>query len=249
MDVTAIIPARYASTRFPGKPLVDILGQPMIQRVYAQVVKARTVNRVIVPTDDERIAAAVRAFGGQVQLTRADHATGTDRLAEVAATLDTELVVNVQGDEPLIDPEHIDRAVAPLLADAALPMSTLAAPIETREDLLNPNVVKVVVTPQGRALYFSRAPIPWPRDEMASLPEDLRGRGFWRHIGLYVYRKPFLLEYASWPAAVLETVEKLEQLRVLERGLPIGVVTVACPAPGVDTPEDLQKVIRLLRQS
>jgi len=248
MNVAAVIPARFASTRFPGKPLADILGKPMIQRVYERTAQARTVGRTLVATDDERIAAAVRAFGGEVRLTRADHATGTDRLAEVAAELEADLIVNVQGDEPLIEPAVIDAAVAPLLDDPALPMGTLMTRLRSREEFLNPNVVKVVVDDRGLALYFSRAPIPYPRDLAQALPDDLCGVAAFRHIGLYVYRRDFLLQYARWPEGRLEALERLEQLRVLERGLPIRVVATAHGAVGVDTPEDLRQVEAVLRQ-
>lgn len=249
MRVTAVIPARYASTRFPGKPLVDILGKPMIQWVYERTALSTTVDRVIVATDDERIAAVVRGFGGEVCMTRSDHPTGTDRLAEVAAGIETDLVVNVQGDEPLIAPAMIDAAVAPLLADASIVMGTLKTAITSVEEYLNPNVVKVVTDCSGFALYFSRAPIPYPRDFADALAERFAEVGAFKHIGLYVYRRQFLLGYPHLPATPLENLEKLEQLRALEQGCRIMVAETAAPSQGVDTPEDLEKVRSLLRSS
>jgi 3-deoxy-manno-octulosonate cytidylyltransferase (CMP-KDO synthetase) len=247
VSVVAILPARYASTRFPGKPLADILGQTMIERVYRRTASARLVQRVLVATDDERIAVAVRAFGGEVVMTRADHETGTDRLAEVAATLDAQLIVNVQGDEPLIDPAMIDEAIAPLLADGTIAMGTLMAPLHTAEELFNPNVVKVVTDRRGFALYFSRAPIPWQRDAPTQLAVAA-APALGRHVGLYVYRRDFLLRYADLAPTPLEQVEKLEQLRVLEQGERIYVARTTCVSLGVDTPEDLDRVRQLLRE-
>ena len=244
---TAIIPARYASTRFPGKPLALIQGLPMIQHVYRRVAQAKTVDRVVVATDDLRIEQAVKGFGGEVVMTRADHPTGTDRLAEVAEQLSTELIVNVQGDEPLIDPRMVDQAVAPLLVDPTIQMGTLAARIEDIEDFYNPNVVKVVKDKRGLALYFSRAPIPWPRD---LTPEQLAGAlaevALYRHIGLYVYRRDFLIQYPLLPKTPLELLENLEQLRALEQGVRLHVAETEFTCHGVDTPEDLERVSRLL---
>ncbi len=248
MRVTAIIPARYASTRFPGKPLAEILGKPMIQWVCERTAKAAHIHRVIVATDDERIAAAVRGFGGEVEMTRADHPTGTDRLAEVAARIETDLVVNVQGDEPLIDPKMIEQAVAPLRKNRGIPMGTLKCPLASREEFRNPNVVKVVTDRQGFALYFSRAPIPHPRDRGEDLPADLTGLNCFKHVGLYVYRKDFLLTYPKLAVTPLENLEKLEQLRALEHGFRIRVAETALPSQGVDTPEDLERVRELLRR-
>lgn len=247
MRVTAIIPARYASTRFPGKPLAEILGKPMIQWVCERTAQAAHVNRVIVATDDERIATAVEAFGGEVAMTRADHPTGTDRLAEVAERIDTDLVVNVQGDEPLIDPKMIEQAVAPLRRNRGIPMGTLKCPLTSVEEFRSPNVVKVVTDRQGFALYFSRAPIPFPREQVDTLPEDLAGFTCYKHIGLYVYRKDFLLTYPKLAVTPLENLEKLEQLRALEHGFRIRVAETALPSQGVDTPEDLERVVALLR--
>ncbi len=242
MRITAVIPARYASSRFPGKPLADILGQPMIRWVYERTARAAAVDRVIVATDDERIFRAVREFGGEVQMTRVDHATGTDRLAEVAARLETDLVVNVQGDEPLIDPRMIDQAVAPLSSDASIPMGTLMTPLSSLEEFRNPNVVKVVADKNGFALYFSRAPIPHPRDLAADLALSIGEPAAFKHIGLYVYRRDFLLAYPQLPATPLEKLEKLEQLRALEHGYRIRVAATTLVSQGVDTPEDLERV-------
>ncbi len=244
---TAIIPARYASSRFPGKPLALINGLPMIQHVCRQVGQATSVERVIVATDDSRIETVVRDFGGEVLLTRADHPTGTDRLAEVAARIDAELIVNVQGDEPLLDPQMIDQAVAPLQQDASIKMGTLAGRIEQIDDLFSPNVVKVVKDYQGLALYFSRAPIPWARDlTREQLAEQLSQLGYFRHIGLYVYRREFLLQYPTLPKTPLEELENLEQLRALEHGVRLHVAETEFDCHGVDTPEDLERVARLM---
>ncbi len=247
MKVTAIIPARYASTRFPGKPLALINGTPMIQHVCQRVSRATTVDRVIVATDDERIVASVEGFGGEVMLTRTDHPTGTDRLAEVAAHIDSELIVNVQGDEPLIDPRMVDQAVAPLVENRQIQMGTLASPIDEIDDFHSPNVVKVVRRQDGMALYFSRAPIPWPRDlNTDQLAAQLSRLGILRHIGLYVYRRQLLLDYPSWPKTPLEDLENLEQLRALERGIGLYVAETEFSCHGVDTPADLKRVEKLL---
>jgi 3-deoxy-manno-octulosonate cytidylyltransferase (CMP-KDO synthetase) len=244
---TAIIPARYASTRFPGKPLALIHGLPMIQHVCQRVARAKTIERVIVATDDLRIAQAVKAFGGEVIMTRADHPTGTDRLAEVAQQLSADLIVNVQGDEPLIDPRMVDQAVAPLLANPAILMGTLAGRIDAIEDFYNPNVVKVVKDTQGLALYFSRAPIPWPRDlSREQLADSLATVALFRHIGLYVYRREFLLKYPLLPKTPLEILENLEQLRALEQGVRLHVAETEFACHGVDTPADLERVSRLM---
>jgi 3-deoxy-manno-octulosonate cytidylyltransferase (CMP-KDO synthetase) len=235
----AIIPARYRSTRLPGKPLASIDGRPMIEHVYRRAEQARSVDAVLVATDDERIAAAVRAFGGHVVLTRPDHATGTDRLAEVAAHLEGELIVNVQGDEPLIDPDAIDAAVAPLGDRPGDVMATLRRRIDDKADLDNPSVVKVVVDSDGYALYFTRARVPFVRPDH---PAPVA----WRHIGLYVYRRAFLLRLAALPRTPLEQAEGLEQLRALEHGFRIRTVETTVDAIGVDTPEDLERVRRLV---
>ena len=244
-----MIPARYASTRLPGKPLADIAGQPMIVRVAAAARRAGAEG-VWVATDDERIAAAVRQHGFDAVMTSANHVSGTERIAEVADQLkweDADIVVNVQGDEPLLEPSLIVAVAAALRGDPDAAMATAAHPLTAAADLFNPNVVKVVCDVRGRALYFSRAPIPWDRDRFANgrdeLPPDLPAR---RHIGLYAYRVSFLRRFAQLAASPLERCESLEQLRALWHGYPIQVVSVDHPpAPGVDTPEDLERVRRM----
>ncbi len=242
MKVVAILPARYGSTRFPGKPLVDIAGKPMIQHVYERTVQTRSVDRVIVATDDARIRAAVEAFGGEVQMTREDHPSGTDRLAEVARRIEADLIVNVQGDEPLVDPIMIEAAVAPLLDDSAIQMGTLMTRIYDPAEYTNPNVVKVVVDQFGFALYFSRAAIPHGRDlELDKVPDLV-----FKHIGLYVYRRDFLLQYPALPETPLEKLEKLEQLRAIEHGHRIRIVETDRQSIGVDVPSDIDRVLRQL---
>ena len=234
-EAVIIIPARYASTRFPGKPLASLWGKPIIQHVYQRACQSRLCGRAIIATDDDRIAAAARGFEAEVAMTRADHPSGTDRVAEVAAGLTADLIVNLQGDEPLVDPAAIDAAVAPLAADPTIPMGTLAAPVEEIADLANPNIVKVVVDQAGFALYFSRLPIPFVRNGHAGVTR-------YRHIGLYVYRRDFLLGLAKLAPTPLEQAEELEQLRVLEHGHRIKVVIVEKASPGVDTVEDLARL-------
>lgn len=248
MSAIAIIPARFASTRFPGKPLADLLGKPMIQHVYERVVQADGIDRVIVATDDERIAAAVRAFGGDVEMTRTDHPTGTDRLAEVAQRIDAQWIVNVQGDEPLIDPRMIAQALEPLRRDPDIVMGTLKTPIANVEEYLNPNVVKVVTDQQGFALYFSRAAIPHGRDLGSDLSAALPQISAFKHVGLYVYRRDFLLAFPRLAATPLEGLEKLEQLRALEHGYRIHVVETDLVSLGVDTPADLELARRALQK-
>jgi 3-deoxy-manno-octulosonate cytidylyltransferase (CMP-KDO synthetase) len=256
MKVTAVIPARYGSTRFEGKPLADILGKPMIRHVYERVSRSRLVRDVIVATDDQRIYEAVREFGGHVVMTDTGHPSGTDRVAEVAERLKSEIILNVQGDEPLIRASLIDKAVRPLLDDRSLMMATLMTRLKDVKDWLNPNVVKVVTDRKGMALYFSRSPIPFPRDfnirgQSATFPgdqKDLPGI-FYKHIGVYVYRREFLLKLSRMQPTPLEKSEKLEQLRVLENGFRIKVVAVNDEPPCVDTPEDLRKVLALLSSS
>jgi len=243
MPTAAIIPARYASTRFPGKPLVKLGGKTMIERVYAQAASAKLVDRVIVATDDQRIAEAVAAFGGEVAITRADHPSGTDRLAEVAAREPSlNIIVNVQGDEPLIDPEAIDAVVAPLAGDEAIEMSTLAAPISRADEAEGATVVKVVVDRSGFALYFSRAAIPFFRDG-----RPFSERAYLGHIGLYVYRRQCLLRLAQLSPTPLEEAEALEQLRAIENGIRIRVIERAYRSLAVDVPEDVEKVEAALR--
>ena len=251
MKITAIIPARYASTRFEGKALADIKGKPMVRHVYERTALAQLVSEVIVATDDERIGSAVRSFGGRVVMTSRDHETGTDRLAEVAAGLDSEIVVNVQGDEPLIEPAMIDEAIRPLVEDPAIVMGTLKSRIRNLHDFLSPNVVKVVTDRNGFALYFSRSPLPNFRDKWNDLKDEAFNSGkllCHKHVGLYVYRREFLLQYARMAPTQLELSEKLEQLRVLENGYRIKVVETAYESIGVDTPGDLEKVLEHLKK-
>lgn len=251
MKITAIIPARYGSTRFEGKALADICGKPMIQHVYERTVRSTTVSDVIVATDDERIAAAVRKFGGRVEMTSTGHETGTDRLAEVAARIDSDIIVNVQGDEPLIEPAMIDEAVEPLLSDQSVVMSTLKSRIKTLHDFLSPNVVKVVTDWEGYALYFSRSPLPNFRDKWNDLKDEKFSTGkllCYKHIGLYVYRRDFLLQFSQMSPTYLELAEKLEQLRVLENGYRIRVVETSHESIGVDTVADLAAVVEKLKK-
>lgn len=245
-----IIPARFASTRLPGKALLEIDGKPMICWVTERAMIARNVARVIVATDDERIVDAVRSAGGEAVMTRSDHASGTDRLAEVAETLeDAEIIVNLQGDEPLISPRTIERAVE-ASNDESFGIVTTWETIETAADVLNPGVVKIVMDSSGRALYFSRSPVPYPRDAVqkhVTLENALRNDPavlgqFRKHTGLYVYRKEVLLEFTRWPRSPLERVECLEQLRALEQGVKIKAIEASSPSIGVDTREDFERV-------
>lgn len=257
-DFVVVVPARYASSRLPGKPLLDIGGEPMVVRVWRQAC-ASAAGRVVVATDDARIAAAVEAVGGEALMTRDDHPSGTDRLAEVSTALglaSDAIVVNVQGDEPLLPPALIDQVAARLADDAEASIATLAEPIDDPDMLFNPNVVKVVRDTHGRALYFSRAPIPWNREmwnkETTSAPmgDNWPTGGNWlRHIGLYAYRAGFLSAYQEWQPTALEQLEQLEQLRALHHGHRIQVVLACAAHPGgVDTIEDLSRVRQWLIQ-
>lgn len=242
MNILAIIPARYASTRLPGKMLVSLHGKPMIQRVWERVRQAESISAVLVATDDERIQRAVEAFGGKAILTRADHRSGTERVAEVAASRrDAEILVNVQGDEPLIEPAAIDAAVAAIRDDAEVNVATLAVPIGNPADIMDPNVVKTVLDFDGNALYFSRAPIPWVRDRGG----PVRARHL-KHLGLYTFRHQALLEFPTFPQGDLERIEQLEQLRWLENGYRIRVVETQYDSVSVDMPEDVARVEQLL---
>jgi 3-deoxy-manno-octulosonate cytidylyltransferase (CMP-KDO synthetase) len=254
MSVVAIIPARYGSTRLPGKPLAKIGGKPMIQHVYESVSKARALDRVLVATDDRRIENAVRAFGGEVMMTSPDHASGTDRLAEVARTLKADWLVNVQGDLPFIHAETISRAVGPMRRDRTIPMGTVCTPILDEAEWRNPNIVKVLTDRAGFALYFSRAPIPYfrnsvidPKGGRISARSKQRLWGY-RHLGLYVYRRAFLLKFARLRPTALERIESLEQLRALQNGYRIYVAEVDERSVEVDTPADLKKAERYLKQ-
>jgi 3-deoxy-manno-octulosonate cytidylyltransferase (CMP-KDO synthetase) len=244
MKVIGIIPARYGSTRFPGKPLAAIAGQPLIRRVVERCQQAKSLAEVIVATDDPRIRDVARAFC-RVEMTASDHPSGSDRIAEVAARCTCDAVVNIQGDEPLMDPAVID-AVAGALAGTE--MSTAATPIRSGADYDNPNVVKVVVNVAGRALYFSRRTIPYLREAAAaSSGEQLAAFPFLKHLGIYGYRRETLLRLVTFPVSPLEGAEKLEQLRALENGIPIAVVKVDYDSVGVDVPEDVERVERILK--
>ena len=240
MRTLCVIPARYASTRLPGKPLADICGKPMICRVLERASRAQKPEKVIVATDDERIYDAVRAEGGEALLTRADHPTGTDRLAEGAEGYpEVDLIVNVQGDEPLIEPSVIDDLIAPFEMDENLPMATVMTRMEDAAEQLNPNNVKVIVDKLGYALYFSRSLVPYPRAAASPV---------YKHIGIYAYRRDFLLRYARLEPTPLEMAESLEQLRALENGYGIRVLETDCRFVGVDTPEDLALVNKIYRE-
>ncbi|EKN45213.1 MULTISPECIES: 3-deoxy-manno-octulosonate cytidylyltransferase [Pseudomonas syringae group] len=249
-DFTVVIPARYGSSRFPGKPLKVIAGKPMVQLVWEQARKS-SAQRVVVATDDVRIFEACQAFGAEVLMTRDDHNSGTDRLAEVATQLGLAadaIVVNVQGDEPMIPPAVIDQVASNLAAHPEAGISTLAEPIDDVAALFNPNVVKVSSDINGLALTFSRAPLPWARDALAANRDELpAGVPLRRHIGIYAYRAGFLHDFVSWGPCMLENTENLEQLRALWNGVRIHVAdALEAPPAGVDTPEDLERVRRLL---
>jgi len=243
MNILGIIPARYASTRFPGKPLHSIAGKPLIQRVVERCQRAKSLREVIVATDDSRIAEVAARFC-RVEMTREDHPSGSDRIAEVAARNACDAVVNIQGDEPLMDPAVID-VVADALADAE--MSTAATPIRNVEEYDSPNVVKVVVSATGRALYFSRRTIPYLREAAGrSVVEQLAAFPFLKHLGIYGYQRETLLRLVKFPVSPLENAEKLEQLRALENGIRIAVAQVDYDSVGVDVPADVARVEKLL---
>jgi 3-deoxy-manno-octulosonate cytidylyltransferase (CMP-KDO synthetase) len=244
--IVGIIPARYASTRLPAKALTDICGKPMVQRVYEQAKKSRLLERVVVATDDRRIEEVVFRFGGEVMMTPTTCTSGSDRCAVAAQAIDADLIVNIQGDEPLIPPTMIDQAIQPLIDDQTIPMGTIVRPIMTAAELHDPAVVKVVIDRDGYALYFSRSVIPYMRD----IPDKEQWsdhHNFYKHFGLYVYRKEFLLQYSTLPATELEKAESLEQLRVLEYGYKIRVTVSQNDSIAVDTPEDLVRVVDIIR--
>ncbi|MBP7866813.1 MAG: 3-deoxy-manno-octulosonate cytidylyltransferase [Acidobacteria bacterium] len=259
MRVLAVIPARHASSRLPGKPLLPLAGKPVVQHVYERVRSCARVDATVVATDDVRIRDAVWAFGGEVVMTAPDHPSGTDRVAEVARVLPAEIVVNVQGDEPLIPPAVIEAALEPFFASEAVRVTTLAAPFTDVADFLNPNCVKVVVDTRGDALYFSRLPIPYVRPESGTLTLAAYGERTLlhppsplpalRHGGLYAYRNADLQELVRVPPSPLERAERLEQLRILENGGKIRVVTVDRLTPGIDTPDDYRALQTLLETS
>jgi len=251
MPFIVIIPARYASTRLPGKPLREIRGLPMIQRVWQQACKS-SATRVVIATDDRRVEEAAKGFGAEVCMTSPDHQSGTDRLQEVTEVLgleDRQILVNVQGDEPLIPPSVIDQVAANLAGNKEAGVATLCEPIEAVEEFFNPNVVKVVADANGMARYFSRAPIPWPREHFQSDRDSMPSAGIARrHIGIYGYRVSCLKLFVSWSVAPLERLESLEQLRFLYNGIGIHIADALTPVPpGVDTEDDLKEVIKLIK--
>jgi 3-deoxy-manno-octulosonate cytidylyltransferase (CMP-KDO synthetase) len=238
-SVLGVIPARFASSRFPGKALVTLKNKPILQHVWEKSMQARTLSEVLIATDDQRIFDAAVGFGAKVVMTRADHLSGTDRVSEAASTQECDIVVNIQGDEPLIDPAAIDLAAQALIDDPSLVMSTLKKCIDVPSEITNPNCVKVVTGFSGDAIYFSRCPIPYNRGV---------NEAYYKHIGLYVYRKDFLLGYSAMPVGPLERAESLEQLRALENGHRIRVIETQYESLGVDTPEDLERVNQLISQ-
>lgn len=246
--VLAVIPARYASVRLPGKVLMEIAGKPLVQHVYDRTCEARLVDECLVATDDERVVEALKGFGTRVVMTGPNHPSGTNRVAEVAASSDAEVIVNVQGDEPVIEPRMIDEAIQPLLDDPGVVMATLKRRITEPDEIDNPNVVKVVTDERNRALYFSRAPIPVVRHSADGTPvnDGTAGPCHYKHIGLYVYRREFLIGYAEMGRTPLEKAEKLEQLRALENGFDIVVTETEFDSIGVDTRESFDRVKQLL---
>jgi len=249
MRAVIVIPARMGSTRFPGKVLADLGGKPLVQHVYERACRAKRANEVLVATDSDEVADAVASFGGRAVMTSPAHASGTDRIAEVAGSLNCDIIVNVQGDEPLIEPATIE-AVMGLLDDPAADMGTAAVRITSDSTARDPNSVKVAFGSGGFALYFSRSPIPYHRDLWKSPADATAGRGtrLYKHIGIYSYRKEELLRLSTLRPTELELTEKLEQLRALESGLRIKVAVVDSDTPGVDTPEDLMRVTRILKR-
>ncbi len=242
--VLGVIPARFDSTRFPGKPLASIAGRPMVQHVVERVREASRISEVVVATDDDRIVRAVEGFRGRAILTRRDHRCGTERVAEVAAHLEAAIYVNVQGDEPLIDSETIDAVIAAIQEDASVHLATSCVAITDPAEIMDPNVVKVIVDFEGNALYFSRAPVPWVRDAHAPVAAK-----HWKHVGLYACRRDALLDYPTLPPGELERVEQLEQLRWLENGYAIRVVESSYNALSVDVPDDVTRVEKILERN
>jgi len=253
--VLAVIPARWASTRFPGKPITNILGKPMVQWVCEQANKASLVSDVVVATDDQRICDVVRNFGGNAMMTSPDHQSGTDRAAEVAKNYECDIVVNVQGDEPLIPPENIDIVVKALVGSSELPVSTLMIAIRSRNEMFDPNVCKVVVDSEGHALYFTRAPVPYYRDSYSNYVHGDIEAGAnsevlgYKHIGVYAYLKGFLLQFSKLKTSRLEKMEKLEQLRILDNGYSIKVIETKQNSIGVDRPEDLDEIKQMMTKT
>jgi 3-deoxy-manno-octulosonate cytidylyltransferase (CMP-KDO synthetase) len=247
-SAVGVIPARFESSRFPGKPLVDLAGKPMIQHVAERARQAKSLSRVLVATDDRRIFDAVLAFGGEAVMTPSGIPSGTDRVARVAESIDADVFVNLQGDEPMIEPDEIDAVVRLLEDDAAADVGTLVKKIENPDELESQNTAKVVLDESGYAIYFSRSPIPFCRDE-TDPRSRIRSHSFWKHVGIYSYRKAFLLQFARWRPTPLERAEKLEQLRVLEKGRRIKTAETRFEPVCVDTPEDAERVRILLKQS
>jgi len=253
--IIAIIPARYAATRFPGKPLIEILGKPMIQYVYEQAARCKLIQRIIVATDDKRIFQRVKEFGGEVMMTSSRHISGSDRVAEVAEKVDADIIVNVQGDEPLLEPKMVNQVIELLLEDQSYQVSSLKYPIQSIDELLSHQVVKVVTDKQGSALYFSRSPIPYFKSKegyISSIEQLLNEhpnliKKYFKHIGIYAYRKAFLQLYARLKPTPLELMEGLEQLRILENGYKIKIGKSKYFTIGVDTPEDLEMIVHTLR--
>ena len=250
--VLAVIPARWASTRFPGKPITEILGKPMVRWVLEQVQKASLVSKVVVATDDQRICDAVHKFGGEVVMTSPNHESGTDRVAEVAKNTECDIVVNVQGDEPLIPPDNIDLVIKSLLNSPDFAVSTLMIAIRSYNEMFDPNICKVVVDSKGRALYFSRSPVPYDRDSWPDGGHAIKDDGAnsevlgYKHIGMYAYSKSFLLQFSKLKTSRLENLEKLEQLRILDNGYSIQVIETNQNSISVDRPEDLGVVKQLM---
>lgn len=243
MDVIGIIPARYSSTRFEGKVLADIFGKPMIQHVWERAKQALILDELVIACDDERVASVAKEFGAKVVLTSKSHVSGTDRIAEVINPLDVKVVVNIQGDEPLINPMMIDTVARALIDNKEIPMATISKMITNHNELIDPHVVKVVVDKNNFALYFSRAAIPH-----LAYSSEVESPAYYKHIGLYAYTKDFLFTFKNLPVSNLEKIEKLEQLRVLEEGFKIKVIETKCDTIGVDTPEDLVKVKEYLER-
>ena len=243
MKIIGIIPARYSSTRLPGKPLIEINGKAMIERVYRQALKSKLINRVIVATDDKRIFDCVKNFGGDVRMTSVKHQSGTDRIYEIVKNIEADIIVNIQGDEPFIDPKNIDKAIEPLLSDKKVNVSTLAIKIKEKKELFDINKVKVVVDKNNFALYFSRNFIPYDMVNAPLTESAFKKNIYYKHIGLYVYRRKYLMQFAKMKKSYLENTEKLEQLRILENGERIKIVITKKDSFSVDTKTDLKNLI------
>ncbi len=242
MKTIGVIPARFASTRFPAKVLANIAGKPMVRHIWEKAVQCKELDEVLIACDHQEVFKAAQDFKARVVMTDPHHPSGSDRIAEAVKDLDVDIVLNIQGDEPFVDPRAIDALAVLLKQDTKILMGTVIKPITDQADVANPNVVKCVVDAKGNALYFSRAPIPYPRGGVLS------GNMGFKHLGLYAYRKDFLMEFTKWPKGVLESIEELEQLRVLERGVKIKTTVTTYDSMAVDTPQDLQKAIEWYAQ-